>query len=51
MSSPPTASCARLDRSLAENVSTAAKAPASMTAPNTRSHTGAVEIRPSGAPC
>ena len=50
LSSPPTASWARLASTLAENVSTAAKLPASITAPSTPSHTGAVGTRsPSGA--
>ena len=48
LSRPPTASCARLDRSATENVSTAAKLPASITAPSTPSHIGAVDALP---PC
>ena len=46
LSRPPTASCARLDRSATENVSTAAKLPASITAPSTPSHIGAVDALP-----
>ena len=45
LSSPPTASWARLASTLAENVSTAAKLPASITAPSTPSHNGAAEMR------
>ncbi len=41
LSTPPAASCARLDSTLVEKVSTAAKLPASITAPSTPSHTGA----------
>ena len=44
-SSPPTASCARLDSTLVEKVSTAAKLPATITAPSTPSHTGADDTR------
>ena len=50
LSSPPTASCARLDRSAAEKVSTAAKLPASITAPSTPSHIGAVDTRLPSSP-
>jgi hypothetical protein len=45
LSSPLTASWAWLGSALAENVSTAAKLPASITAPSTPSHTGAEEAR------
>ncbi len=45
LSSPPTASCARLDSTLVEKVSTAAKLPATITAPSTPSHTGADDTR------
>ena len=51
LSSPSAASCARLDSSLVENVSTAAKLPATITAPSTPSQTGADDTRrPSAAP-
>ena len=50
LSSPPTASCARLDSTLVEKVSTAAKLPATITAPSTPSHTGADDTRRSSAP-
>ena len=48
LSSPPTASWARLDSTLVEKVSTAAKLPATISAPRTPSHTGADDTgRPS----
>jgi hypothetical protein len=46
LSNPPTASCARLDSTLVAKVSTAAKLPATITAPSTPSHTGAADTRP-----
>ena len=45
LSSPPTASWPALDSTLTENVSTAAKAPESVTAPSTPSQIGAVDTR------
>ena len=50
LSRPPAASWARLDRAPAENVSTAAKLPDTMTAPRTPSHNGAAETRCPVAP-
>ena len=50
LSSPSAASCARLDSSLVENVSTAAKLPATITAPSTPSQTGADDTRRPSAP-
>ena len=50
LSSPSAASCARLDSSLVENVSTAAKLPATITAPSTPSQTGADDTRRPPAP-
>jgi hypothetical protein len=45
LSSPPTVSCARLDSAFVPNVSTAAKLPATVTAPSTPSHSGADDSR------
>jgi hypothetical protein len=50
LSSPAAASWARPGSSPAENVSTAAKLPATMTAPSTPSHTGAGDRRPPSGP-
>ncbi len=43
LSRPPTASCCWLDKTLTEKVSTAAKAPARLTAPTTPSQIGAAD--------
>ncbi len=45
LSSPPTASCARLDSTLVEKVSTAAKLPDTITAPSTPSQTARTRRR------
>ena len=50
LSRPPTASWPALDSTLTENVSTAAKAPESVTAPSTPSQIGAVDTRASPSP-
>ena len=50
LSSPPTASWPWLESTLTENVSTAAKAPESVTAPSTPSQIGAVDTRACPSP-